>query len=47
MTVCFLFLQDAWFHKEYLQDFEQHFMKNFPYGSQDAPKHKKKADLKR
>ncbi|XP_028983924.1 testis-expressed protein 10 homolog [Betta splendens] len=38
---------DAWFHKEYLGDFEQHFMKNFPYGSQDTPKHKKKSDLKR
>ncbi|KAG8010084.1 Testis-expressed protein 10-like protein [Nibea albiflora] len=38
---------DAWFHKEYLGDFKQHFMKNFPYGSRDTPKHKKKVDLKR
>nr|XP_046255818.1 testis-expressed protein 10 homolog [Scatophagus argus]XP_046255819.1 testis-expressed protein 10 homolog [Scatophagus argus]XP_046255820.1 testis-expressed protein 10 homolog [Scatophagus argus] len=38
---------DAWFHKEYLGDFKQHFMKNFPYGARDTPKHKKKADLKR
>ncbi|XP_040901158.1 testis-expressed protein 10 homolog [Toxotes jaculatrix] len=38
---------DAWFRKEYLGDFKQHFMKNFPYGSQDIPKHKKKVDLKR
>nr|XP_040021804.1 testis-expressed protein 10 homolog [Gasterosteus aculeatus aculeatus]XP_040021805.1 testis-expressed protein 10 homolog [Gasterosteus aculeatus aculeatus] len=38
---------DAWFHKEYLKDFKQHFMKNFPYGSRDTPKHKKKVDLKR
>lgn len=38
---------DAWFHKEYLADFKQHFMKNFPYGILDAPKHRKKTDLKR
>lgn len=38
---------DAWFHKEYLGDFKQHFMKNFPYGARDTPKHKKKVDLKR
>ncbi|XP_020507595.1 testis-expressed protein 10 homolog [Labrus bergylta] len=38
---------DAWFHKEYLGDFKQHFMKNFPYGTRDTPKHRKKVDLKR
>ncbi|XP_022621555.1 testis-expressed protein 10 isoform X2 [Seriola dumerili] len=38
---------DAWFRKEYLGDFKQHFMKNFPYGAQDIPKHKRKVDLKR
>ncbi|MEQ2294672.1 hypothetical protein AMECASPLE_006324 [Ameca splendens] len=38
---------DAWFRKEYLGDFKQHFMKNFPYGLRDTPKHKKKVDLKR
>uniref|UniRef100_A0A3B3XXB8 Uncharacterized protein n=1 Tax=Poecilia mexicana TaxID=48701 RepID=A0A3B3XXB8_9TELE len=38
---------DAWFRKEYLEDFKQHFMKNFPYGLRDTPKHKKKVDLKR
>ncbi|XP_031709456.1 testis-expressed protein 10 homolog [Anarrhichthys ocellatus] len=38
---------DAWFYKEYLRDFKQHFMKNFPYGSRDTPKHRKKVDLKR
>ncbi|XP_058503508.1 testis-expressed protein 10 homolog [Solea solea] len=38
---------DAWFRKEYLGDFIQHFMKNFPYGTQDTPKHRKKAELKR
>ncbi|XP_067365740.1 testis-expressed protein 10 homolog isoform X2 [Channa argus] len=38
---------DAWFRKEYLGDFKQHFMKNFPYGTRDTPKHKKKVDLKR
>ncbi|KAM9851906.1 testis-expressed protein 10 homolog [Aulostomus maculatus] len=38
---------DAWFRKEYLGDFKQHFMKNFPYGVQDTPKHKKKVNLKR
>lgn len=37
---------DAWFRKEYLGDFKQHFLKNFPYGNRDTPKHKKK-DLKR
>uniref|UniRef100_A0A3Q3VSK4 Uncharacterized protein n=1 Tax=Mola mola TaxID=94237 RepID=A0A3Q3VSK4_MOLML len=38
---------DAWFHKEYLGDFKQHFMKNFPYGALDTPKHKKKVDPKK
>ncbi|CAG11931.1 unnamed protein product, partial [Tetraodon nigroviridis] len=38
---------DAWFHKEYLEDFKQHFMKNFPYSILDTPKYKKKVDLKR
>lgn len=38
---------DAWFRKEYLGDFKQHFMKNFPYGTLDTPRPKKKADLKR
>ncbi|KAM4581153.1 testis-expressed protein 10 homolog [Odontesthes bonariensis] len=38
---------DAWFRKEYLGDFKQHFMKNFPYGSRDTPRHKKKVDHKR
>lgn len=38
---------DAWFHKEYLGDFKQYFMRNFPYGALDTPKHKKKVDLKR
>ncbi|KAJ0066131.1 hypothetical protein NL108_001354, partial [Boleophthalmus pectinirostris] len=35
---------DAWFRKEYLGDFKQHFLKNFPYGNLDTPKHKKKND---
>ncbi|KAJ3597830.1 hypothetical protein NHX12_001347 [Muraenolepis orangiensis] len=38
---------DAWFRSEYLDNFKQHFMKNFPYGALDAPKQKKKPDLKR
>nr|XP_057940448.1 testis-expressed protein 10 homolog [Doryrhamphus excisus]XP_057940449.1 testis-expressed protein 10 homolog [Doryrhamphus excisus] len=38
---------DAWFRKEYLGDFKQYFMKNFPYGLQDTPKQKKKVNLKR
>ncbi|CAN9514247.1 unnamed protein product [Ophioblennius macclurei] len=38
---------DAWFRKEYLGDFKQHFMKNFPYDARDTPKHKKKVELKR
>ncbi|KAK5862339.1 hypothetical protein PBY51_017746 [Eleginops maclovinus] len=38
---------DAWFYKEYLGDFKQHFMKNFPYDSRDTPRHRKKVDLKR
>lgn len=38
---------DGWFRKEYLGDFKQHFMKNFPYGLRDTPRHKKKVDLKR
>ncbi|XP_068998971.1 testis-expressed protein 10 homolog [Embiotoca jacksoni] len=38
---------DAWFRKEYLGDFKQQFMKNFPYGTRDTPKHKKKVDLRR
>ncbi|CAL1611185.1 unnamed protein product [Knipowitschia caucasica] len=38
---------DAWFRKEYLGDFKQHFLKNFPYGNLDTPKQKKKSELKR
>ncbi|XP_076009834.1 testis-expressed protein 10 homolog [Genypterus blacodes] len=38
---------DSWFRKEYLGDFKQHFMKNFPYGALDTPKHRRKLDLKR
>ncbi|XP_061530833.1 testis-expressed protein 10 homolog [Phycodurus eques] len=38
---------DAWFRKEYLGDFKQHFMKNFPYSLHDTPKHKKKVNNKR
>lgn len=38
---------DAWFYKEYLGDFKQHFMKNFPYDVRDTPRHRKKVDLKR
>lgn len=38
---------DAWFRKEYLSDFKQHFIKNFPYGNRDMPKPKKKNELKR
>ncbi|KAM9783124.1 testis-expressed protein 10 homolog [Neosynchiropus ocellatus] len=38
---------DAWFRKEFLGDFQQHFMKNFPYGIQDAPRHKMRVNLKR
>ncbi|XP_053743094.1 testis-expressed protein 10 homolog [Synchiropus splendidus] len=38
---------DAWFRKEFLGDFQQQFMKNFPYGIQDVPRHKKKVNLKR
>ncbi|KAM6967337.1 testis-expressed protein 10 homolog [Aplochiton taeniatus] len=38
---------DAWFRNEYLGHFKQHFMKNFPYGAQDAPRFKRKVDLKR
>lgn len=38
---------DAWFRKEYLGDFKQHFIKNFPYSTRDTPKHKRKTDLKR
>ncbi|XP_019747674.1 testis-expressed protein 10 homolog isoform X2 [Hippocampus comes] len=38
---------DAWFRKEYLGEFKQHFMKNFPYSLHDAPKHKKKVNTKR
>lgn len=38
---------DAWFRKEYLGDFKLHFIKNFPYGNRDTPKHKKKNELKR
>ncbi|KAI4811447.1 hypothetical protein KUCAC02_014356 [Chaenocephalus aceratus] len=38
---------DAWFYKEYLGDFKQHFMKNFPYDARDTPRHRKKVDLKR
>ncbi|XP_077432590.1 testis-expressed protein 10 homolog isoform X2 [Vanacampus margaritifer] len=35
---------DAWFRKEYLGEFKQHFMKNFPYSLHDAPKHRKKVN---
>ncbi|KAM4601066.1 testis-expressed protein 10 homolog isoform 1-T2 [Polymixia lowei] len=38
---------DSWFRNEYLGDFNQHFMKNFPYGTLDTPKQKKKLDSKR
>ncbi|XP_077383891.1 testis-expressed protein 10 homolog isoform X2 [Festucalex cinctus] len=38
---------DAWFRKEYLGEFKQHFMKNFPYSLHDIPKHKKKVNNKR
>ncbi|XP_056299978.1 testis-expressed protein 10 homolog [Pseudoliparis swirei] len=38
---------DGWFYREYLKDFKQHFMKNFPYGARDTPKHTKKVGLKR
>ncbi|XP_017280523.1 testis-expressed protein 10 homolog [Kryptolebias marmoratus] len=38
---------DAWLRKEYVGDFKQHFIKNFPYGTRDTPKHKKKSDVKR
>ncbi|CAL8247185.1 unnamed protein product [Lota lota] len=38
---------DTWFRSEYLENFKQHFMKNFPYGVLDTPKQKKKPDLKR
>uniref|UniRef100_A0A3B4B8N0 Uncharacterized protein n=1 Tax=Periophthalmus magnuspinnatus TaxID=409849 RepID=A0A3B4B8N0_9GOBI len=39
--------EDTWFRKEYLGDFKQHFLKNFPYGNLDTPKHKKKNEMKR
>ncbi|XP_077577443.1 testis-expressed protein 10 homolog [Stigmatopora nigra] len=38
---------DAWFRKEYLEDFKQHFVKNFPYSLHDMPKTKKKVNTKR
>ncbi|XP_062322088.1 testis-expressed protein 10 homolog isoform X1 [Osmerus eperlanus] len=38
---------DAWFRSEYLADFKQHFMKNFPYGALDTPKPRRKVDPKR
>lgn len=38
---------DAWFRKQYLEDFKQRFLKNFPYGNRDTAKHKKKNELKR
>ncbi|CAL8256988.1 unnamed protein product [Boreogadus saida] len=38
---------DTWFRSEYLENFKQHFMKNFPYGVLDAPKPRRKPDLKR
>ncbi|XP_072316347.1 testis-expressed protein 10 homolog [Eucyclogobius newberryi] len=38
---------DAWFRKEYLGEFKQHFLKNFPYGNLDTPKHRKKNEPKR
>lgn len=36
---------DAWFRKEFLGDFKQHFLKNFPYGTLDTPRHKKKPNV--
>nr|XP_061789913.1 testis-expressed protein 10 homolog [Nerophis lumbriciformis] len=38
---------DAWFRKEYLGDFKQHFLKNFPYSLHDIAKTKKKVNNKR
>nr|XP_046159361.1 testis-expressed protein 10 homolog [Oncorhynchus gorbuscha]XP_046159362.1 testis-expressed protein 10 homolog [Oncorhynchus gorbuscha] len=38
---------DVWFRSEYLGDFKQHFMKNFPYGNLDTPKQRRKTDPKR
>lgn len=38
---------DAWFRKEYLDNFKQHFIKNFPYGNRETLKHKKKNEQKR
>uniref|UniRef100_A0A8B9K4Z4 Testis expressed 10 n=1 Tax=Astyanax mexicanus TaxID=7994 RepID=A0A8B9K4Z4_ASTMX len=40
-------LLDAWFRNTYLNDYKQHFMKNFPYGQLEVAKHKKKIDIKR
>lgn len=38
---------DSWFRNSYLNDFKQHFMKNFPYGQLEVARHKKKTDGKR
>ncbi|XP_037130124.1 testis-expressed protein 10 homolog [Syngnathus acus] len=38
---------DSWFRKEYLGEFKQHFLKNFPYGLHDTPKQRKKVNNKR
>ncbi|XP_057691484.1 testis-expressed protein 10 homolog [Corythoichthys intestinalis] len=38
---------DAWFRKEYLGDFKQHFLKNFPYSLHDIAKTKKRVNNKR
>ncbi|XP_072548337.1 testis-expressed protein 10 homolog [Salminus brasiliensis] len=40
-------LLDAWFRSSYLNDFKQHFMKNFPYSQLEVARHKKKTDIKR
>uniref|UniRef100_A0A3P8XV00 Pre-rRNA-processing protein Ipi1 N-terminal domain-containing protein n=1 Tax=Esox lucius TaxID=8010 RepID=A0A3P8XV00_ESOLU len=37
---------DAWFRSEYLGEFKQQFMKNFPYGNLDTPKQRKRKDAK-
>uniref|UniRef100_A0AAY5F3J3 Pre-rRNA-processing protein Ipi1 N-terminal domain-containing protein n=1 Tax=Electrophorus electricus TaxID=8005 RepID=A0AAY5F3J3_ELEEL len=38
---------DAWFRNSYLNEFKQHFMKNFPYCQLEIARHKKKTDAKR
>ncbi|XP_030640324.1 testis-expressed protein 10 homolog [Chanos chanos] len=38
---------DAWFRTYYLNDFKQHFMRNFPYGTLEVAGHKRKGDAKR